>query len=165
MAGGPAFAFELWVAHPSVVWKGGAFDFRCATVVRPTNGNELDLERVARPEGFEPPTLCLEGRCSIRLSYGRVHLNFSYYKRFRHLMVSSALKLFGMDRRPLSTVQSLRSSSSRRRILAKRGSCLSRHCCGKSAGVCPVYGLQGTCSGSELSPIATMLFIAYCEKI
>ena len=28
-------------------------------------------KRVARPEGIEPPTLCLEGRCSIRLSYGR----------------------------------------------------------------------------------------------
>ena len=26
---------------------------------------------MARPEGFEPPTLCLEGRRSIRLSYGR----------------------------------------------------------------------------------------------
>jgi hypothetical protein len=30
------------------------------------------LKRVARPEGFEPPTLCLEGRRSIHLSYGRV---------------------------------------------------------------------------------------------
>ena len=30
-----------------------------------------EKEKVARPEGFEPPTLCLEGRRSIRLSYGR----------------------------------------------------------------------------------------------
>ena len=36
---------------------------------------------MARPEGFEPPTLCLEGRCSIRLSYGRYLPNFSYYNR------------------------------------------------------------------------------------
>src|ERR1700690_3715587 len=27
---------------------------------------------MARPEGIEPPTFCLEGRCSIRLSYGRI---------------------------------------------------------------------------------------------
>ncbi len=27
---------------------------------------------MARPEGFEPPTLCLEGRRSFRLSYGRI---------------------------------------------------------------------------------------------
>jgi hypothetical protein len=31
-----------------------------------------EKEKVARPEGFEPPTLCLEGRRSFRLSYGRV---------------------------------------------------------------------------------------------
>ena len=27
---------------------------------------------MARPERFELPTLCLEGRCSIQLSYGRI---------------------------------------------------------------------------------------------
>jgi hypothetical protein len=30
--------------------------------------------RMARPERFELPTLCFEGRCSIQLSYGRIHL-------------------------------------------------------------------------------------------
>ena len=29
------------------------------------------LEVLVRPAGLEPATLCLEGRCSIRLSYGR----------------------------------------------------------------------------------------------
>ena len=32
---------------------------------------------MARPEGIEPPTLCLEGRRSIRLSYGRAGCNDS----------------------------------------------------------------------------------------
>jgi hypothetical protein len=32
----------------------------------------MEKEKVARPERFELPTLCFEGRCSIQLSYGRV---------------------------------------------------------------------------------------------
>ena len=28
-------------------------------------------QKLARPLGLEPRTLCLEGRCSIQLSYGR----------------------------------------------------------------------------------------------
>ena len=42
---------------------------------------------MARPAGFEPATLCLEGRCSIHLSYGRTGLNFSYYQRFRYCAI------------------------------------------------------------------------------
>ena len=45
---------------------------------------------MARPEGFEPPTLCLEGRRSIRLSYGRYLPNFSYYKRLRYFLLPFA---------------------------------------------------------------------------
>ena len=37
----------------------------------------IETADMARPEGVEPPTLCLEGRCSIQLSYGRVeHLDY-----------------------------------------------------------------------------------------
>ena len=32
---------------------------------------------MVRPEGFEPPTLCLEGRRSFQLSYGRI-LGYSF---------------------------------------------------------------------------------------
>jgi hypothetical protein len=35
-------------------------------------GDGVTSFRVARPERFELPTLCFEGRCSIQLSYGRI---------------------------------------------------------------------------------------------
>jgi hypothetical protein len=39
---------------------------------------------MARPGRFELPTLCLEGRRSIQLSYGRSLPNFSYYNHLRY---------------------------------------------------------------------------------
>jgi hypothetical protein len=44
----------------------------------------LNMLKVARPGRLELPTLCLEGRRSIQLSYGRTALNFSYYKGLCH---------------------------------------------------------------------------------
>ncbi len=35
-------------------------------------GLKLSGREVVRPEGFEPPTLWFEAKCSIQLSYGRV---------------------------------------------------------------------------------------------
>jgi hypothetical protein len=33
--------------------------------------NQIQQQNLVRPERLELPTLCSEGRCSIRLSYGR----------------------------------------------------------------------------------------------
>ena len=52
---------------------------------------------VARPEGFEPPTLCLEGRRSFQLSYGR---SFDS-KRFRVLATIHLLPLVSNGDEPL----------------------------------------------------------------
>ncbi len=37
--------------------------------------NKLDLSFKVIPEGFEPSTYCLEGSCSIQLSYGTIFIN------------------------------------------------------------------------------------------
>jgi hypothetical protein len=54
----------------------------CAVYTTPPTSAEnpwtlLDPEKskMARPLGLEPRTLCLEGRCSIQLSYGRTRRN------------------------------------------------------------------------------------------
>ncbi len=35
---------------------------------------KVPIKHLVRPEGFEPPTHCLEGSCSILLSYGRMQI-------------------------------------------------------------------------------------------
>ncbi len=39
---------------------------------------------MACPEGLEPPTYCLEGNCSIRLSYGQLWCGWGGCTKGRH---------------------------------------------------------------------------------
>jgi hypothetical protein len=58
---------------------------------------------VARPEGIEPPTLCLEGRRSIRLSYGRVGCIDSKSFMASSETILEALTFYRIGRRSIPT--------------------------------------------------------------
>ena len=58
---------------------------------------------MARPEGIEPPTLCLEGRRSIRLSYGRVACIDSKSFIASWTIILRTLTLYRMGRRSIQT--------------------------------------------------------------
>ena len=55
------------------------------------------LKMMARPEGFEPPTLCLEGRRSFQLSYGRVSADSKIFPSRGHPILD-ALTICSDDR-------------------------------------------------------------------
>ena len=44
--------------------------------------NCKSLKNMVRPERFELPTLCFEGRCSIQLSYGRADCFYDHIIEF-----------------------------------------------------------------------------------
>jgi hypothetical protein len=50
------------------------------------------FKELARPERFELPTLCFEGRCSIQLSYGRI-VDHSDSKLFLDFASTTSLRL------------------------------------------------------------------------
>ena len=52
--------------------------------VKTNSSYSFRLNEMARPGRLELPTLCLEGRRSIQLSYGRSLPNFSYYNHLRY---------------------------------------------------------------------------------
>jgi hypothetical protein len=56
---------------------------------------------VARPERFELPTLCFEGRCSIQLSYGRVGSVDSKSFGADNDTILEALTIYRMGRRSI----------------------------------------------------------------
>ena len=47
---------------------------RCSNQLSYTHHISLQPTEMARQEGFEPPAYCLEGSCSIRLSYWRISI-------------------------------------------------------------------------------------------
>ena len=73
------------------------------SVLRPTEGWAQE-EHQASPGRFERPTLCLEGKCSIHLSYGDKYLKTSSitYKILRPFGVQDQFALLAYETRWVS---------------------------------------------------------------
>ena len=49
-------------------------------LMRPVRHHASSPRKLARQKGFEPLTYCLEGSCSIQLSYWRISFRMNYFK-------------------------------------------------------------------------------------
>ena len=67
---------ELFPIPRSMGWDKGLEPSTPGTTIRCSNQLSYThhIIHLARQEGFEPPTYCLEGSCSILLSYWRISL-------------------------------------------------------------------------------------------
>ena len=52
-----------------------------------------DPDKMARPARFELATLCLEGRRSIQLSYGRISIDFKTFAPSGHILLDTAAEI------------------------------------------------------------------------
>src|SRR5579864_6796562 len=64
--------------------------FRNEAAAAPMN----EVKKLARPERFELPTLCFEGRCSIQLSYGRKSVVYRKFQAMTKQLDSRRLSWF-----------------------------------------------------------------------
>ena len=115
---------------------------------------------MARPAGIEPTTLCLEGRCSIQLSYGRGRRDISGRKKFAQVWLRSAFRGAEIDNAP---------PGSTGLILYFPNKCSCNSCLVGayiiSSGLCPRIGyfhlLPITLHGGNLS--AMLVWFTHCK--
>ncbi len=61
-----------WAVYNNMGWVMGLEPTTPGTTIRCSNQLSYTHHILVRQEGFEPPTYCLEGSCSILLSYWRI---------------------------------------------------------------------------------------------
>lgn len=68
---------------PDVEWGCRQAELVLYPIIHPTSMLIVvgSIYKVVRSPGFEPGTPCLEGRCSIQLSYDRMRITIYYYTK------------------------------------------------------------------------------------
>src|SRR5271169_2141123 len=105
-----ALALDYRVTVPAVTGSSAEYCCRSA-VVGAASSTVKRFRRSARPAGFEPATRCLEGSCSVRLSYGRPNVivhgedHTTATRRSQCVAPARPLPRPGISRRPEATPQ------------------------------------------------------------